>query len=183
MKNPPLLFLDFETSGLDPARHGIIQVAWILEKDGDIVAEKCFDVQLDSQSDICMAALDVNGFTISRIIMGKTLSYMIAALKGDLFQAVTSDLLPRPVGHNIGFDLGFLKVASEKCREHIQFHLDFKRAIDTRAVLQWFDYCGKIYLSDYKLETACKFYGITLRPHDALEDVRAVRQLFHFLKP
>jgi len=182
-KNPPLLFLDTETSGLDPRRHGILQIAWILEMDDKVLAEKVMDIQLPPNTDLCMAALDCNGFTLARTIQGKTLSYMFAALKSDLSLAVKSDLLVRPVGHNVQFDLDFLKAASDQCRENIQFSLDFKKSLDTLAVLRWMDYRGAIHLKDYKLETVAQNFAIPLKAHDALEDVRATRAVFHLLKP
>lgn len=174
----PIFYFDFETSGLDPFRHGIIQAAWIVENDGEIVEERTYDVALEPNTDICLEAIDVNSFTLERIKAGKSLSYVLEAMKQSIlpFNGI------RPAGHNVQFDISFLMEAQKKIRNDISGYLKMKKAIDTVSILRFMDYKGLISLDNYKLTTVCQYLGISLNAHDALEDIRATRLVFLFLK-
>jgi DNA polymerase III alpha subunit (gram-positive type) len=177
MSFPVLFFLDFETSGLDCARHGIIQAGWIVEKNGTILSEQGFDVQLYRGCDINPVALEINDFTIERCMAGKPLEVMTAALRGALAAGFTSKIVP--IGHRISFDLGFFREACEKTRDNLAIFVDFHKQVDTLGLAQWLNHTGYIHTKDNKLETLCDYYGIKIEAHDALSDVRAVRQLYH----
>jgi len=177
MNGSPLFFLDFETSGLDCARHGIIQAGWIVEQDGKIISENGFDVQLYRNCDINPAALEINDFTIERCMAGKPLEVMTAALRGALSVGFTRKVIP--IGHRISFDLGFFREACEKTRDNLTMFVDFQKQVDTLGLAQWLNHAGYFSVKDNKLETLCDYYGIKIEAHDALSDVRAVRQLYH----
>jgi DNA polymerase-3 subunit epsilon len=174
-----LLFFDFETGGLNPDIHGILQAAWIVEKKGEIVAERVMDVH-PGDSNLCLAALETNNITLERMKKGMSTHYMLYSLSQDLRAAMQAELFPIPVAYNVNFDLSFLIMEAKT--QNIWLDLDLKNSLDPRAYLQWIAFQGKIKLSDYKLKTVCEHFGITLKPHDALEDVRALRTLFHKLE-
>ena len=175
---PNILYLDFETSGLDPERHAILQAAWILEKNGEVIQERVYDVKPESNDDMCLAALEVNGFDFNRIKAGTSLNVMIAALKRDCLQVE----LPRICGHNVQFDIGFLHKASNKVSEYIRAYLDTRTFLDTAAIARYYDYKGLLSLDRYNLEECCRHFGIVNdKAHDALGDIRATRRLFHIL--
>lgn len=175
-----ILFLDFETSGVDPKRHAPLQMAYIIEHDGEIVVEQVVDIQPDRNDDLCIAALEVNHFTLERMKAGKDLPYVLCRLK--------IECLPFPgifpVGHNVQFDIDFLRVGADKCHENIFMYLDVKRFLDTCAIAKFLSYRGRFpkCTDDFKLETLCRLFDIPLKAHDALEDVRATRTLFHILE-
>jgi DNA polymerase III subunit epsilon len=175
---PNILFFDLETSGLDPKRHGIIQAAWIVEAQGEIIAEKSFDVALLPEDDVTPKALSINKFTLERITKGHNLVFVLNALKVD-----TSGFVPViPCGHNVQFDISFLIEAGRKTGTFLG-SIDFHKTIDTLSVYRWLDFVNKHNFQNHKLETLCEYYHIPLKAHDALEDVRAVRKLFHLMKP
>jgi len=178
MKN--ILFLDFETGGFDPKRHAPLQFAYIIEHDGEIVKEECYDLVPDRNADLCLAALEVNNFTLERMKAGKDFSYVLLQLK--LACIPYNGIFP--VGHNVQFDLDFLKAGADSAHENIFAYLDIKRCLDTRAIAQWLAYRGRFTdrISDFKLTTLCAMYGIDIDAHDALGDVRATRKLFHVLE-
>jgi len=41
---------------------------------------------------------------------------------------------------------------------------------------------GEIELENYKLETVCAHFGITLYAHNAISDIKATRELYYLLK-
>jgi DNA polymerase-3 subunit epsilon len=176
----PILYFDFETTGTDPRRHGIIQAAWIAERNGEVIAERCFDVDPE-EADINMRALRVNGFTLDRIVKGIPVARMLTALKCDIREACIGAGKITPCGHNVKFDLDFLAEASHRWKEPI-WDLNYGDALDTLAITRWYRYIGRIALENCKLETACGLFDIPIKAHDALEDVRAVRSLLAKLK-
>jgi DNA polymerase III alpha subunit (gram-positive type) len=172
-----LFFLDFETTGLDPLRHGIIQIGWIVEQDGKITSEQGFDVQLYRGCDVNLNALEINEFTVERMMAGRPLGMMTAALRNALAAGFTTKVIP--VGHRISFDLGFFREACEKTQDRLTMFVDFQKQVDTLALAQWLNHVGYLKTKDNKLETLCDHYGIALEAHNALSDVQAVRQLYH----
>jgi DNA polymerase-3 subunit epsilon len=174
----PILFIDFETSGLDANRHAILQAAWIIEKDGVVTQERVYDVQPDQNDDLCMAALEVNGFTFERLKAGKYVSLVLEILKQECLPYVGL----RPCGHNVTFDIDFLVKVGRRHGENPFVYLDIRKSLDTHALLHYLDYKGKLSLSSYTLVSACHYFGIPLKAHDALEDIRATRILFHKLE-
>ena len=169
--SPDILYFDFETSGLDPKRHAILQAAWILERGGKVITEKRFDVMAMYDDDLCLAALDVNGFTLDRVRRGCGLAQVISTLQADL----NGGPAVRPCGHNVQFDISFLFEAAHKSNIFLS-GIDFTKIIDTRSIMCWLDYAGIVTgLPDCKLETVCDHFNIPIVAHDALEDVRAVR--------
>jgi DNA polymerase III alpha subunit (gram-positive type) len=176
-----ICFFDFETSGLDYRRHAIIQAAWCIEVEGKTVSQKAFDVLPPENADFCLAALDCNDFTLERMAAGRSLSYVMASLKGDLI--ASSCTMVRPCGHNVKFDLEFLHKASADTNERIGSQLKFGLSIDTLSIATVLDYLQILNLPNYKLTTLCSHYGIVLdgNAHDALTDTLAVQALLPML--
>ena len=181
----PLFFFDTETSGLDPKRHTILQIAWIIEYDGAPLIERCFDVRPDSNDDLCLAALAVNDFTLERMGAAKERAFVFETLRQDLREAKDVQLIP--VGHNVKFDIEFLNAAAQRGNDKYWLHFGnnslvaLKKALCTHLMCHYLEYCGDWYLPDYKLQTVCKAAGIVHEDaHDALADVRATRELFYY---
>lgn len=175
---PNIIYLDFETSGLDPKRHAVLQAAWIVERNGEVLQERVFDVQPDKNDDLCMAALEINNFTLDRCKAGKYMSNVLSVFKQDCLQAAA----PRLCGHNIQFDLSFLREAADRAHENLFLYLDTKKYLDTAAIARYLDYMGELSLDRYNLDACCTHFGIVNdKAHDALGDIRATRRLFHIL--
>ncbi|CAK0779597.1 DNA polymerase III subunit epsilon [Azospirillaceae bacterium] len=175
---PNIVYLDFETSGLDSTRHSVLQAAWIVERNGEVLQERVYDVQPDRNDDFCLAALDMNGFDLARIKAGRYMSHILTILKQDCLQVSS----PRICGHNVQFDISFLTAAADRAHENLFLYLDLKKFLDTAAIARFLDYQGVLSLDRYNLDTCCTHFGIVNdRAHDALGDIRATRELFHIL--
>lgn len=170
------LVLDFETTGLDPIEHEPTQVAALLLDDElrelaafatlirperlETISEEALVVQRRTLADFthAMGARDAFG--------------LLAEYVGSLSEP------PVVVGHNVGFDLEFLR----QCELRLGIVVPREEAsIDTVLV-------ARVHLqargltTDARLETLTTYYGIPHEAHDALGDVRATaRVLSRFL--
>lgn len=188
MNNKTLFFFDTETSGLMPDRHGILQIAWIIEKNGAVLRERVMDVK-PGVIDLNLNALAVNNFTLERMMVARDAQVVLEELRNDVKLAVGGGPALTPCGHNVKFDIDFLHALARGCNATwwLNFgqndYLNLKKPLCTVAMCHWLDYAGVLSLPDYKLTTCCKGLDIELvGAHDALQDVRATRQLFHKLE-
>ena len=173
-------FFDIESTGLDPKRNDIIQLALIIEIDNKIVYKEKLECQPFDYSAIEPKALETNHLTIEQIKTFQTPQEMYKKLikildtyvdkynKNDKFI---------PVGYNVNFDIGFLrefflKNGNKYYGSYFDYHF-----LDGMALTFFMRYIGKLNLENYRLETSCKHYGIEINAHDALSDIEATREL------
>lgn len=181
-------YVDTETTGTDPGKHGIIQVAMIIEIGVDVVAEKEWVVRPHATVKVETEALDVNGHCLEEILGFPPPSEVFGEMEKFLGQHVNkfdrTDKLT-PAGHNVGFDCNMLKSFWKRCGSDYYgswFNWD---AVDSLALLRYLKAFGLLPpLENLKLGTACKHFGIELGDdaHDALADIRATRKLVHLLR-
>jgi len=117
-----ILIVDAETTGLDPAKHVITEMGWILwnQSEDRIVSIQSLRV---SQPTITREQYDLDAENTSQIqfkdlAKGLNLPEALKLLQADL------DVSDGILGHNVSFDLGFLKIPTEG-----------KLIIDTRTAL------------------------------------------------
>lgn len=173
------MFFDFETGGLDPKRNPILQAAWIIEKDGTVVSERCYDVKPEQNAEFTLEALDVNNITLDRMRAGKELSYVLSAMIQDARAVMEGSSLIRLCGHNVHFDINFLATACDRFREPLRQHIDLSSSLDTCAIARFLSYLGMIKVRNHKLVTLAEYFEIPINAHDALGDVLATRCIFH----
>ena len=177
-----LLFLDTETSGLDPVKHGIIQIAGIIEIDG--VEKERFDLtcQLFPGQMMSPQALATNGKTPDEIraypnpretyekLIGIFDRYIDRYNKADKFYMV---------GQNVAFDHQFLDAwFKNNGSEYLYAYIHYDR-IDLVALTAAFKVAGVIKPENVRLETIAKMFGITYKAHDAAADIAVTREIFH----
>lgn len=82
-----------------------------------------------------------------------------------------------PVGHNIGFDTGFLKALIKQVGSTWRFHYN---EIDTISWMYQWSIVSEEDVTDFRLGACCKRFGITLsNAHNASADAWATMQLAH----
>lgn len=172
-----IFYLDFETGGLDATRNPIIQAAWIVERNREVIAERVFDVVPSQNDELNLGALAINGFTLERLKAGVTLDRVMTAMKIDCLPMMGAWIC----GHNVQFDINFLHEAGRRINTNIGMFLDTRKVLDTRSILSFYRSLGLVDVRDCKLSTACEYFGIEIQAHDALSDIRATRELFHHL--
>ena len=179
-----VFWFDVETTGLDPIKQDIIQLAFLIEIDGDIIEGQNLLMQPFDYNAINQEALDVHGRTIKEI---KTYpdprivyTELIAILEKYVDRYNPLDKF-HPAGYNSRFDLDFLRHFFIK-NEDVYFGSWFNyKAIDPLSLLHLLDGIGCVSLDNYRLETVCKHFNIPLKAHDALSDIHATRDLANFI--
>ena len=174
-----LLFLDTETTGLDPDKHGVIQVA-MLTYDGrelNLKINPGKGVEYDKE------ALKINGIKKKKIKKfpphEDQFNEMLDFLGEDVnkFDAGDKYLV---VGYNVKFDIDMLHGwARREGYKYMGSFLDW-RVIDVLVLARLAHYLGQMpgEPEDFKLGTICKLYNIEEPSHDAMTDVEATKSLF-----
>ena len=173
-----LLFLDTETTGLDPNKHGVIQVAMIADHGMlDLQVNPGKKVEYDKE------ALKINGikkkkikkFPASTPQFNKMLDFLGEGVnkydKKDKYVAV---------GYNVKFDVEMLHGwARREGYEYLGSFIDW-RVIDVLVLARLAHYLGQMPSEpeDFKLGTICQVYDMPVPDHDAMTDVMATRILF-----
>lgn len=159
MGNAKRICIDTETTGTDPARDELLQVA-VADFDGrELYRSYIRPVRAKEWPE----AAAVNGITPDMVAGCPT-----AAEAREAVQAVV-DGAEEVVGYNVGFDMGFLEAAG----------VDFSRVAVTDTMLEFAPIYGEYdeWHDDYRwqrLETAAAYVGYEHRDaHDAMGDVLA----------
>src|SRR5688500_9898730 len=163
------LWVDVETTGLNPDKNDVVQLACIPVIDGvehDSFNEFCQPKNWDAIED---GAINVHGIT--RDMMRKFQS------QEELLEKLTTYMEKLGVkfiiaGYNVGFDRQFISSMFNKCGRSEEFfnlfelhiHDTFKRVKSVKSLIK---------TENYKLETLAKHYNIKIQAHDALSDIRA----------
>lgn len=181
-----VLYFDCETTGVDPVKNGIIQIAFVVEIDGVVVEQKEFKARPFPSDLIEETALEVNGITKEQLMnYPKPFDMYDDILKMldrhcDKFDRTDKFY---PAGYNVRFDVNFLAEFFRKCgsKYGIGTYINWK-CVDPFPLMHMLDYAGKIALPDYKLQTVCNHFGVNLaNAHDAVSDVLATRELISIM--
>jgi len=181
-----ILWFDVETTGKDPQKNGIVELACMIEIGNEVVEEKVFRMNPVGK-EISEEALLVNGISLAEIQ-----EYPPAKIVKQEIERFFSQYVNRydkkdkfiPAGYNVRFDIDFLNSLWQDSGDPYLFsyircgvELDIYRAI---FFAKW---CGyPLLLSDYKLSTLAKGMNISIQAHDALSDIKATREIAYRLK-
>lgn len=175
-----ILYVDTETTGTDPVKQDIVQLAAIAEIDGKVVEEFNMFCQPYCYYNIDAKALEVNRFTVEElrewIEPQETHKQFISFLNKyvDKYDKTDKFIV---AGQKVSFDIGFVREWARKAGDKYISSYMWRNEIDlktfTAAARAW----GLLDVSDLKLETICAALGIAIKKaHDALSDARAARE-------
>lgn len=150
--------LDVETTGLDRQEDRIIEIAWLKVQDGTVIDS--FTTLVNPECRIPPSASRVNGICDKDV--AKSPKYK------DIRERVKSELIGATVvGHNVTFDLDFVKCLLNEAEGQITY-------ADTLTLARR-AFPG---LSSYKLENLCKSLNLSQQSsHRALQDVASTKEL------
>jgi len=180
-----LIWFDGETTGLDPIQNGLVQLAIMIEIDGEVVAERAWNITTFKKDVIDDGALEVTGFTRKEILGWQDpveVHEEVVRMWGAYIDKFDKKDKAFPAGHNVRFDIDFLASWFKKCNDKYIGSWWNWYAIDTLQYLNILKLAGALDLPNHKLETACEHFKIEIKAHDALSDVRATRELYKILK-
>ena len=160
-ENMKLVFLDTETTGLTNFRHDIIEIALVIVEDGETTFEKSYKFHPERPKNADPKALLVNGYTEE-------------AWKGAYkWSTEACERLAKHIeggvviGHNIKFDIGFLKALFQRYKVKCKFPPE----IDTKslAMILW----GDEGLNSLSMDSIRKHVGLSnIGAHTALKDTK-----------
>ena len=180
-----VLYIDTETTGLEAGKHGIIQLAALMEIGGDVVETFNMKFQPHEGAIINPDALKVSGTDPEELKSRTTSSDAYREFLKFLDRHIAKfDKTDKayPAGYNVAFDLQFLEAwFRHHGNQYGTGSYQNWNMLDPLPLLRIWDYQGTIALPDYKLQTVCNAYNIALDAHDALSDIIATRTLFNAL--
>ena len=183
-----ILWLDTETTGLNPNIHGLREVGFIVEIDGVVMEKGVFYINpftYEKQIEIDDYALFISNKTIeelktydrsslsSKEFIRTIVKYVNVNSKEDVFTIA---------GYNVGFDIGFIKAWFDdlglKDAYKTLFHY---KALDVFSLVFFLRNLDLIDTENDKLETLCKYFNIDIDAHNALSDILATKQLYEII--
>lgn len=169
LRDSAVAIVDLETTGLDPKKHEIIEIAILIIQGGrrEMWQTKIAPQNLETAS---KKALEINGYNRFAWKDAKPLSEVMPAIKKRLRGCVL-------IGHNLEFDLGFLRAAYAS---HGGTGMGFHYKVDTMALA--YEHLSGIGLNSLSLHNVCRFIGVSNQgEHTAEADVSRCYQVFRKL--
>lgn len=157
----PYIVLDIETDGLDEKNNIIIEVGAV-KLDGENLSE--FNCLIQYEKQLPETIVQLTGIT-DDLLRSKGIP-LVDALEA-LLEFIGDDIL---VGYGVDFDICFINRAleQENYPKLKNKHYDLMRYVKRE----------KMFLKDYKLQTALQGYGILEKvPHRALQDAHLIALL------
>lgn len=179
-----ILFIDSETTGLDPKRNTIIEIAARIDVDG--VTLDRFSVKLfNPQTVTNLGALKVNNTKLASLLSNKPEAEAIMTFVDWLLtvkEKVQGDIVL--CGQNPGFDLRFLlEVLNKYGIEGLDSIIGYK-TLDTYGLALALVECGKLKTENNKLSLIdiAKALNVDMTvniPHTAIGDVEIVAEVLY----
>jgi DNA polymerase-3 subunit epsilon len=180
------IFYDLETTGLKPNRHGIHQLAGLVEIDGEVVETFDLKVQPNPKAEVLVEALEIAGVTAEDLA-----GYMPMA---DGYRAFT-DILGKYIdkfnrkdkAHLVGynnraFDDIFLRAWFDQNDDRFFGSWFYSDTLDALVLASQFLLDKRPEMPTFKQFRVAMTLGIEVdktRLHDALYDVHLTRRIYH----
>ena len=175
-----VFWFDCETTGLDPEKNAIIQLAALIEIDGEIKEELELKLRPFARDEISQDALDIHGYSEDEIKQFPSPQESITQLKGTMGKYVDkfnkNDKFVM-AGYYVAFDSDFLRSLFEKIGDYYFGSWFFSVVYDVQGLVAKQIIDKDFRAPNYKLSTICEKFGIEIQAHDALSDIRATRDL------
>lgn len=168
----PLLVIDIETSGLDPRNDSIVEIgACVLSK--DLTEGPMFVTRVRPETEISVSAEAVHGLTAHDLQDAPDIREAIGRF--DAFAPKDAVLS----GHNVAFDIAFLRAAYE--RAGLPFQFDY-HALDLWSVAFFVFGAQAIQTQSFDLNALCRAFGIQRDSHhSARQDVLVTAKILRHL--
>ena len=184
-----LLVFDVETGGLDPTQHPLLSIGMVLWHDGAIVDRISIIVNEGREmfERATPEALKINGMTWERIEReGVSVVQAYNEIKCFLLRRNLWQKRVTLAGHNVAFDIGFLKRLWSLVGGEAEYRTVFShRSLCTQTLAVSLELAGRVSWKSTGLDALTKYFGIEVRAnggkHDSLEDAVATAKLFNEL--
>lgn len=164
------VFVDTETSGLDPKHHSILSVC-LGNKD---IGYKTFHIRPDPDMIIDPKAMEVNNIDLDGLWEDQSIAFLEY-----LQEMVAEHGQLEPIGHNYMFDIGFIQQVLGR-RGYEKFFS--RRYLDTMIIAKFLSEVGMVKSESYSLAHLCESFEIeNEEAHTAEGDVKATEKLYEAL--
>lgn len=173
-----ILFIDTETGGLDPQEHSLLSIGLVAWHNGEIVDQEEIFV-LDSVIKITPFSQQIHKIDFNVFVtMAIQPTLVITKVREFLTRNFDADIPVVLAGHNIGFDIGFLKKLFRADYSQLFSH----RSIDTASILKYLFIAGKTNEDYSSSDKAFSAFNISVDGrHSALGDALGTAKLFNKL--
>ena len=178
------LFIDTETTGLDPQRHGLIQVAGLVDINGKIEDSFNFQIQPDENKIIDDEALKVNRTTRDELKTFKHSAEIFhlfrQQVKKYINQYDSKDKFSF-LAYNAPFDVGFIRQWFLDNGDKYYGSLFFRYPIDVASIAMEALIDQRPTMKNDRLATCIQYFNVTAQGdlHDALTDIVATRDVYY----
>lgn len=186
-----LIFVDIETTGLDPISNGIVQISMLFEKDGEVI--DIYDSNVDCTTytrDVAVnqIALDINGIKIDEIESFLSVQEVVAEISAKIYKNYGKTKVKLCGYNNTSFDKYFIEEMYKQTAWDYDNFFHYKQ-IDVFEMVKGLQYLGLLpqtfnqrletILEEYKLAT---IEDIKAKAHNSLWDVHMTRELFYYIQ-
>ena len=176
------IFVDTETTGLDYKKRSVIQLAAIMEVNGEEVSEFNEFMQPDWRQDIDQKALDTNGHTIQALREFPEPQITWRSFKKWMTQWIDPfDPTDKAffLAYNSSFDYSFVRSDYSKYVDKYFNSFVHTTHIDIMALAAFYLQNKRDRMPNFKLNTVCDTLSVPLEnAHDGMEDCRACKSVF-----
>ncbi|MGL5428593.1 MAG: 3'-5' exonuclease [Cetobacterium sp.] len=176
-----LLFIDTETGGINEKENSLLSVALICWEDKKVIDKLEIFIEEESYN-VTERAMEINGLNLEnvkkyglekKIVIEKINSFILKNFEDE--KAVLC-------GHNVGFDIRFLKELYNKVEKNYEEFISY-RSLDTASVFRFLTIAGKFKEEKINsLDDAIKYFNISLENrHTAMGDIEKTVQIFNRL--
>jgi DNA polymerase-3 subunit epsilon len=184
-----VIYIDTETTGLDKVKHGMRELAYIIEVDGEELESGLFKINpltYNKEVEVDQKALDISNKTLDEITSDDyadsvdCFNTFIEILDKYIDKFDTEDKFIVN-GYNTAFDTGFIQEwFKDNNHKFYGSYFNYKE-LDVFALVKFLKYMDFIDTPSDKLEITCEYFNIELEAHNALDDIRATKELSNII--
>jgi DNA polymerase III epsilon subunit-like protein len=166
------LAFDTETSGLDPTKHNLLTVCFIVLNDNLVEIDRLNLNIKYNEYNITIKAMEINKIDLikhhncsSSVDLKTARSLLLDFLKKNKRSQFNSSLsygynLFTPIGHNVSFDINFIKGCGLLSEYEYHSYISFN-CVDTICIAQFLKLTGEIpRKQSISLSNLCSYYNI-----------------------
>lgn len=179
-----VLWLDTETTGLNPKKHGLREIGYIMIIDGQVVEKDV--LYIDPRTYKREIEIDNRALELSNITIDDFYYYADSNCVFDDFRVILDKYFKDEkfilAGFNVKFDNDFLREWFYDNNAGVDFKDYFHyKVIDVFPLVITLKHLGLIDTVDDKLKTVCEYFNIQIDAHNALSDIEATKNLYELI--
>lgn len=182
-------FIDLETSGTDIDKHGIFQIAGIVDINTEVVEIFNFESKLFDFQEIDGEALKVNRYTAAKVETFDSPELILTRLLHVFDKYInkydTKDKFSF-IGYNCSqFDMPWLYRFFKNCGHQYFGSYFWNPSIDVMYMASNFLENRRNQIKNFKLATVAESLGIEVKQdktHDAMYDIELTRKMYYIMK-